>query len=155
EVRRAVAQTPYDADRNRVAASRGELVDVERHRLARLRRGLEVRKQRPVVEREVRRADHRDGIGAEIGGMSSELDGLACRLGAAVDGDRELLRPSRQEELRGAAALRGAEQDSLPSRTEREQPVETAGLEERDERVEGVFVQQFAATGKRRDSGSE
>ena len=111
--------------------------------------------QRPVVERKIRRADHCDRIRAEVGGMSGELDRVARRLGAAMDGDRELVRPSRQEELCRAAALRGAQQDPLSGGTEGQQPVETAGFEETDERIEGVFVQQLAAAGQRRHGGSE
>src|SRR5438094_467389 len=61
--------------------------------------------QRPVVEREVRRADHRDGIGAEIGGMSSELDGPAWRPGADVDWQRSAIDLSYEENVEDALRL--------------------------------------------------
>jgi methylglutaconyl-CoA hydratase len=114
-----------------------------------------VREQRPVVECEVRRADHGDRVGAEVGGVRGELDSHSRRLGAAVNGDREFVRPSGQEELGCATALCLAQQNPLAGRAEREQPVETGGLEVRDKRVEGVFVEHFAATGERGHSGSE
>ena len=87
--------------------------------------------------------------------MRGQLHGLASRLGAAVNGNGELVRPGGDEELRGTAALRAAQQDPLAGRAEGEQAVEAGRLEKPDERVERVFVQQLAGSGERRHSGSE
>ena len=118
-----------DSERNRVAASRSELVDVEGQRFAGLRRGSKVLEQRAIVKGEVRRADHRNRFGADVGSMCGQLDGLSGRLGAAVNRNREFVRPRGNEEFRSATALRGAEQDPLAGRAEREQSVEAARLE--------------------------
>src|SRR5205823_5802177 len=55
EVRRLFPQAVEHDDRHRVPAPRRELVDVERQRLARLRRRSEVLQQRALIEREGRR----------------------------------------------------------------------------------------------------
>ena len=150
EVRGALAKLVEDRERNGVAASRGELVDVEGERLAGLRRGNEVRQERPLVESEVRRSDHGDRVGPEIGRVRGQLDRFARGLGAAVDGNRELIGPGRHEQLGRPSPLRRRQQNSLAGRPQREQPVEAAALEKRDERVEAVLVEDVAAARQRR-----
>ena len=72
EVRRALAQPLDHRQRDRVAAPRLELVEVERQRRAGARGRLEVREQLGLVEREVRRRDHGDGVGAGRGCVLGE-----------------------------------------------------------------------------------
>ena len=144
-----------NAERNRITASRRELVDIEWKRLTSLRRGREVLEQRRLVEREVRRPDHRDRVGAEVGGVRRELFGLARRLRPAMHGDREPVRARRDEQFSSAPTLRVAEQDPFTGGAEREQPVEPAALEERDERVERVLVEGFPAPRQRGHCGCE
>ena len=124
DVRRVVAQPLEHGRRDRVPGRRRELVDVERQRRARGRGGEEVRVLRLLVELEVRRADDDDRIGADLGRVRRERHRVRGRLGAAVDGDLEPLVRRLQEEIGDAAALLDAEQDPLPGRPEREDPVE-------------------------------
>ena len=56
--------------------------------------------------------------------MLGERDRFRGRLGAAVDGDLEPPATGLQVELGGTAPLLGCEEDSLPRRPEREDPVE-------------------------------
>ena len=74
-----------DLDRQRIAGSRGEGVAVERQRRAGAGRGHEVRGQRIGVEREVRRRDDRDRIGADLGGVGRQRDRVGRGLGAGMD----------------------------------------------------------------------
>ena len=64
EVRRPLAQPLDHRKRDRVPAARLELVEVERHRRAGRRSRAEVLEQLLLVEREVRRRDHRDRVGS-------------------------------------------------------------------------------------------
>jgi methylglutaconyl-CoA hydratase len=155
EVRRPLAQLGEYVERDGVAAARSELVDVEGERLACVGRRFEVAKQRPLVEREVRRCDHGDGVRAEIGRVRRKVDRLARRLRAAVNSDGEAIGPRGDEELRRPAALGRRQQDALTRRAEREQPVDASALEERDQRVERVLVEGVAAVGERRYGSCE
>ena len=89
EVRRQLAQALDRGGRNRVAGPRAELVEVERERRARLGRRGEVRDDRLLVERVVRRPDHRDGVGADLRRVRGQRDRVGRGLRAAVDGDLE------------------------------------------------------------------
>ena len=64
--------------------------------------------QRPLVELEVRRPDHRDGVGTGLGGVRSQRDGVARRLRATVRGDEQPASRRRDVELDDAPALLGA-----------------------------------------------
>ena len=89
EVRRELAQPLDRAERDRVAAARAKLVEVEGERVAGLGRRGEMPNERLLVERVVRRPDDRDGIRALPGGIRRELHGVGRRLRAAVDGHVE------------------------------------------------------------------
>ena len=85
---------------------------------------------RLLVELEVRRADDDDRIGADLGGVRRERHRVRGRLRAAVHGDLEPSVRRLQEEIGDATPLLDAEQDPLPGRAEREDPVEARGDEE-------------------------
>ena len=87
--RRRSRSRPTTAGGDRVAARDRELVDVERERRAGAGGGGEVLELRSLVEREVRRRDHRDRVGAGLGGVGGECDRVGGRLRAGVDGDLE------------------------------------------------------------------
>ena len=109
--------------RHGVAAARRELVDVERQRIARLRRRAEVLEQLLGVEGEIRRRDHRDGVCTGLGRVLGEQDGVGGGLRAAMHGDLERS-AGREEELGHALALLEVEEHALPGRPEREQAVD-------------------------------
>jgi hypothetical protein len=111
--------------------------------------------QRPLVEREVGRADDGDGVGARLGRVRRERHRVGSRLRPAVDCDREPAAPRLHEQLGRSHPLRDREQDPLAGRTEREQPVDAAGREEVDDRRDGVLVERSAALAKRRHRGRE
>ena len=106
EVVAPLAQPLEHLERHGVAAARGELVDVERQRRARGRGRLEVDVQLLGVEREVRRRDHGDRVGADLGGVLGELDGVGGRLRAAVHGDLEPSGGRRRGRARRRACAR-------------------------------------------------
>ena len=153
EVRGALAEPLDDGGRDCVAARDRELVDVERERRAGGGSGGEVLELRALVEREVRRGDHGDRVGAGLGGVGGERSGVGGRLRAGVDGDLQAPGARLEEELDRALPLRDREQDSLAVRPEREQPVEPAGVQEVGDRPESVLVDGCAAVAKRRDRG--
>ncbi len=88
KVRSGIANAGDDLERDRVPAARGERVDEERERIAGARCRDQVRRERGIVEREIRGWNDGDRIGADLGGVRSELDGVGRRLRAAVDDQR-------------------------------------------------------------------
>ena len=131
----------HHLERDGVAARALELVDVEGQRCAGSGRGDKVVEQRPLVELEVRRPDHRDRSGSRLGRVRRERDGVRGRLGAAMRGDLEPSGGGRDEELERSHALLRPKQQPLPGRAESEQPVEPTCGEEVDVGPEGVLVE--------------
>jgi methylglutaconyl-CoA hydratase len=154
QVARFRPQSLDHAERDGIAATRLELVDVERQGSARVRRREEVREQRLVVVGKVRRPDHGYRRGADLGRMLRQQDCVGGRLRAAVDGDVEG-RPGRDEALGGAFPLLDGEQNALAGRSERQYAVEPACLEKPAERRDCLLVEPGAAVTKRRDRGGE
>jgi hypothetical protein len=107
--------------------------------------------ERLLVEGEVRRADHRNRVGARLYRVPRQVDRGRRRLGAAVNGHLEPLRRHREEELRGALAFLYGEQDPLSGRPQRQDPVEAACDEEVDVGRERVLVQRRTVSSERRD----
>src|SRR5262249_11605542 len=136
----------------RIAAAGLELVDVERHRLGGLRGGGEMRQQRVVVEREVRRGDHRPPRPAARRPGLGARRGLRRRLRAPGDGHRQ--RPF-EEELRRPPPLRRGEQDPLARRPEREHAVQPGCGQEVEVGPEGLLVQSGALFAEWRDGCRE
>ena len=150
EVRHPLAQLEQHRHRDCVAAGALELVDVERERRARARRRLEVIEQRALVELEVRRPDHRDGVDARLSRMRREHDRVGGRLGAAVCSDLQAAPRGGQEELDRPLSLLDAEQEPFAGRPEREQAVEPARREKVDVRAERRLVEPVAVERRHR-----
>ena len=70
--------------------------------------------------------------------MGGERHRVACGLRAGVDGDLEPLGPDGEERLRDVPSFVHREQDPFARRPAREDAVDAAVREERDERREGV-----------------
>ena len=151
QVRDLVVQPLDDRDRDRVAAPRRELVEVERRWRTSPRGGGEVREERLFVEGEVRRRDDDDRIDAERSGVLRERDGVRGRLGAAVNRNGDAARRGGEEELGRAAALGDGEKKPFAGRSESEHAVQAAVREEPGERLERLFVERFSVVSKRRD----
>ena len=147
QIRRLLPEPPQDTHRHGIPARALELVDVERKRRAGARGRREVRQQRRLVQLEVRRPDHGHAGGPERGGMLGECDRGGGRLRARVDDHVER---SLDEQLGHPPALLDAEQEPLPRRAERQEPVETARGQELDERTECVLVESRTAVPERR-----
>ena len=109
--------------------------------------------QRALVEREVRRPDHRDRVGARLGGVRREGDGVRGRLGAAVGGYLQASRGGRDEGLEHPPPLVDAEEDPLAGRPQGEQAVEPGVGEELDVRRNGFLVETVVR--ERRDGGGQ
>ena len=103
-----------------------------------------MQRQRAFVERVVRRPDDRDGGRADLGRVLRERNRLGRGLRAAVHRDVERVRRGRDEELGRPPALVLPQQDSLAGRPEREDPVEAAGGQILDVRLEHVLVQRLS-----------
>ena len=112
-----------------------------------------MRQQLLVVEAEVRRRDHGDGVGAVLGRPSGERDRVVRRLRAGVY--RDLDPPGRRvdEGSRDLDPVCRREQHALAGRPEREQPVDAVLDEKLDVRPDRAGVQPPVA--KRRDCGGE
>ena len=95
-IRRQLAHALDRPRRNRVPGSRAKLVEVERQRSAGLGGRGEMADERLLVERVVRRPDHRDRVRTVLGCVSRECNRLGRRLSTAVNGDVEpVYRPHR------------------------------------------------------------
>jgi hypothetical protein len=140
EVGRGLPQAFHERHRDRVAGARRELVDVEGQPPARLSSRTQVLEQRGVVQREVRRRDHRDGVGADLLGVGGQRHGVGGRLSAGVHRDREPLGPGPDEALRDSTAFVDREQHALARRPAHERPVNTAIGQEADERADRLLV---------------
>ena len=136
--------------RHGVPGARGELIHVERKRLAGAGGGQEVRVLLAVVERVVGRPDHGHGVGLDASSVGGEPDRFGSGLRPAVDRDGETGRPLRQEQLGRPHALLRREQDALAGRSEREDPVEAPIRQECGHRPERVAVECGPAVSKRR-----
>ena len=108
-----------------------------------MRRRLEVREQRPVVELEIGRRDHGHPGRLPFGRVLGELDRGERRLRTAVDDHVER---AVDEELGDAHPLLGVEQDALAGGAEREDAVEAAAPEEVEVRRERVLVELVPAS---------
>jgi hypothetical protein len=144
EVGRPVAEPLDHGRRHGVPAGDRELVDVEGQRRARRRGGHEVPELGRLVEREVRRRDHSDRVGADLGRVSGENDRVGRRLRAGVDRDLQPPRRRLDEQLGCALALGDREQDPLAVRPQRKQPVEPSRREEVGDRAETFLVERGA-----------
>ena len=91
----------------------------------------------------------------DLGGVSRERHRVRGGLRAAVDGDLEPSVRRLQEEIGDATPLLDAEQDPLPRRSQREDPVEARVDEEVAERTERVVVERAAVLPQRRDRRGE
>ena len=139
--------------RHRVAARALELVDVERERSAGGRGGREVLEQRPLVEREVRRPDHRDRVDAGLGCVRRERDRVRRRLGAAVCGDLQPSRRGLEEELDHPSPLAESKSSPSPVVPRASRPSMPELGEEVDVRPEGALVDLVPV--ERRDCGGQ
>ena len=142
------------AHRHRIAAPRLELVDVERQRLARARRGREVRQQRLVVERVVRRPDDGDPRPRPTPPRARPArpsPRSSARRSARSPAARPASRKSSAARRRSAAG----EQDPLAGRAEREDAVEATGREKAEVRPESLLVQGGAVVAEWRDGCRE
>ena len=153
KVRRLLAQPLDDGDRDRVAAARLELVEVERHRGAGRGGRNEVREQLLLVEREVRRRDDRHRVGACLGRTGCERDGVVRRLRADVHGHLEPARSGFDERLGDLRPSRGREHDALAGRAEDEHAVEPVPGEEVEIRRDRGGVE--GAVPERRHGGGD
>ena len=153
EVRRALAQREQHVDRDGVAARTLELVDVEGRRRAGGRGGCEVVEQRPLVELEVRRADHCDRIDSGGGGVLDERQRVGGGLRAAMGRDLETARRGLDEELERTPPLGRVEEQPFSRRSEGKEAVDPGRDEEVDVRAESVLVETVVR--ERRDCGGE
>jgi hypothetical protein len=83
--------------------------------------------------------------------MRREHCRVGGRLGARVHGNLEPARRGLEEELGCTPALGNGEEDALAVRSQGEQSVEAAVVEEVGDGSETVLVQRSAAGGERRD----
>ena len=134
----------------RVAGGGRELVDVERKRRARRRCREEVRALRLRVELEVRRPDHRDGVGARLRRVRRERDRVRGRLRSAVSGHEHPVANGLDPERQAAAPLVDREQYGLAVRPECEHSVEPGAHEEVRVRPERRLVEPRGAVVERR-----
>ncbi len=91
--------------------------------MTRLRRFGEMPQQLPLVEGEIRRRDHRHGIGTRGGCVLCELRRVGGALGPAVHGDLQVAF-RLEKELRDALPVLDVEEHALSRRPEREDPVD-------------------------------
>ena len=138
---RALAQREQHLDRDGVAARTLELVDVEGGRSAGGRGGREVVEQRPLVELEVRRADHGDRVDSGGGGVLDERQRVGGGLRPAMRRDLESARRGLDEELERTPPLGRVEEQPFSRRSEGKDAVEPGPDEEVDVRPEGVLVE--------------
>ena len=108
-----------------------------------------------LVEREVRRPDHGDGVRGDVGGVRCELHRVPCRLRTCVHGDGEPAARRLHEELRSTEPLLDRKEHSFTRCSEREQPIEPRRGEEVHVGRERVLVERFARIPKRRDRGCD
>ncbi len=94
-----------------------------------------------LVEDEVRRPDDRHRVRAHLRRVRGERHRLGRRLRAAVNRDLEASVRRLEEEVGDAPTFLDTEEDPLPGRSEREDPVQARVDVEVDERPEGVVVE--------------
>jgi hypothetical protein len=99
---------------------------------------------RLLVQRVVRRPDHGDRVGTDLGRVSSKRHRLGGRLRPAVNGDVEPFARRFDEEGCGPLPLVRREQDPLAGRAQRQDPLQPAGAEVPDIRSERAFVERLA-----------
>ena len=148
-------QPPKDVERDGIAARLRELVDVERQRRTGLRGRDEVCELRRLVEHEVRRPDHRDGLRPGLPRVRGERDGVRRRLRSAVGRNVESTGGGLDEEAESPLPLLDREEHALPVRPERENAVEFRGDVPVEERPERVVVEIAPSGEKRRHRGRE
>jgi sarcosine oxidase subunit beta len=105
EVRGHVVEPLHDRERDCVSAPCRELVDVERNRLGCLRGDHKVLLDRPLIQREVGRSNHRDSCRAMACGMFGQGGCLTGGLGTAVHYDGYLSSCAAEELLGRRAPL--------------------------------------------------
>ena len=140
QIRRFLPEARDHIERNRIPTAGGELVHVERERLARGGRGREVAKQRDVVEAVVRRPDHGNRVRSRDRRVLGQGDRVSGGLRAAMNRDGEAAVGRSDEELGREPPFRDREQDPLTRRPEREHAVEPSADEEVDVRLDRVLV---------------
>ena len=106
--------------------------------------------QRPLVELEVRRADHCDRIGSGAGGVLDQRQRVGGGLRPAVGRDLETARRGLDEELERTLPLVGVEEQPFPRRPESKEAVDSGRSEEVDVRAEGVLVERCPRVASRR-----
>jgi methylglutaconyl-CoA hydratase len=141
QVRHLLPEALDHLERDRVAARRLELVEIEGSRRAGGRRTPEVLEERLGIEPEVRRPDHRDAVDPCGRGVLRERHCVRGRLGSAVNGDLQAPPGRGDEELGHTLSLLDREQDPFSRRPQGEDAVETAVGEEVEVRAEGILVQ--------------
>ncbi len=97
--------------------------------------------QRPLVELEVRRPDHRDRVDSGCGGVLDQRQRVGGGLRPAMGRDLETARRGRDEELERAPPLVLVEEQSFARRPEGQEAVDPGRSEEVDVRAEGVLVE--------------
>jgi len=150
EVRRRLPQAFDHGHRDRVPRPPGELVDVERERAAGLGCRAQMREQRRSVEGEVRRRDHRDGIGADLLGVRGERDAVGRALSAGVDRNLEPIGASLEEPFGHAPAFVDREQDALAGGATGQHAVDAVVGEEAGERADRALVELAPVSRERR-----
>ena len=112
-----------------------------------------MRRERLVVEREVRRRNDRDRIGLELGRVGRQCNGVGGRLGSRMDDQRAA--QCDAERTGRAAALLEAQQDPLAGRAAGEDAIGAVRLEERHVWRHGLLVELRATIAQRRDGGDD
>ncbi len=141
QVRHLLAEARDYLERDRIAARRLELVEIEGGGRAGGGRTPEVLEERLGIEPEVGRPDHGDSVGPGSRGVLRERDRVRGRLSSAMNGDPQATPGRREEELGHTLSLLDGEQDPLPGRPEGQDAVETPVGEEVEVRAEGILVQ--------------
>ena len=155
EIRRLVAQSCDHLERNRVTASRSELVDVEGKRCARCGCRSEVLEELVRIEREVRRCDHGDRVRADERRMLGEHRGVVGGLRAAMRGDLETCARCFHEELEDLAPLVEVEEDAFACGAEHEDAVDPVRGQEVDVRSDRGLVDGASSARERGQGGGD
>jgi methylglutaconyl-CoA hydratase len=138
-----IPQALDHVQRNRVAAHRLELVEVEGGRGAGCRSAAQMLEECIGVEAEVRGADDGDRVRAGSRGVLGQRDGVRRALGAAMDGHLQgSLRGD--EDLGRSPSLVGTQENSLPRRAKSKDAVEAPVGEEAQVGLECLLVERRA-----------
>ena len=140
-------------DRDRVSGARCEGVAEERQRSGRPRGSDEVVGQRRIVQREVRRRDHRHRVRADLPRVRRQGHRVSRGLRAGMNDEDAGQRVAVP--LGDPPALVEAEEHALAGGATGKHAVRPVGLEEGGVRRDGRAVDLDSALGERRDGGDD